>query len=395
MMRRARIPVFKRNGRWKLRYRTVQMGADGAPKHYRPEVTLGPASGPGRLSEAEAKALAWNLYLKHEQTGPTAACTLREFYSERFLPERVAALKAGSRKDYETRWRNWVEPALGAKQLHKIGRTDVQALLARVLEAGRSPQTARHVQKLVQAIYTYAEEVGWFSGRNPASRLKIPDHAVEYEPPTLAPEMLKRVLDELDSPLREMVLLASSTSLTCAEMRGLRWKRVNLTDETAPCGRYVLPPRSLLVLENFYLGEYTTVKAKRRRRIVPLAEPVVAALRLLRGEAVLGSPEDPVFAARTGAPVDTHNASNRVFRKLGNKLGVRIGWHGLRNTHATLLEADNDLSVFDRMAQMGHASSAMTDHYTGKDLERRRAAVERLMRRVLSDEAAPGSDLVQ
>ncbi len=175
------------------------------------------------------------------------------------------------------------------------------------------------------------------------------------------------------------MLLAASTSLTCAEMRGLRRKRVNLTDSALPCGRYTLPPRSLLVLENYYLGEYTSVKAKKRRRTVPLARKVVTALTRLEGSSKFTSPEDPVFAARTGAPIDTHNVSNRVFRRLTKQLGFKVGWHGLRNTHATLLEADNELSVFDRMAQMGHASSAMTEHYTGTALERRRAAVERLV----------------
>lgn len=191
-------------------------------------------------------------------------------------------------------------------------------------------------------------------------------------------EQLRLVLASLSAPIYEMVLLAASTSLTCAEIRGLRWKRVNLTDRPAPCGRYVLPPRSLLVIENYYLGEYTTVKAKKRRRIVPLAAEIAERLGSLQSSSSFGGADDPVFAARTGSPVDTHNVSNRVFRRLGEELGFKIGWHGLGNTHATLLEADNELSVFDRMAQMGHASSAMTDHYTGTDLERRRAAVERL-----------------
>lgn len=174
MTRRAKIPVSKRHGMWKLRYRTTRIGPDGKPAEYRPEVTLGKATGPGRITEAEAKLLAWNLYLKHEQSAPTAACSLREFYQQRFLPEKVATLKAGSRKDYETRWRNWVEPVMGSKQLHKIERTNIQHLISQVIEAGRSPQTAKHVLKLIQAIFSYADEVGWYSGRNPASRFKVP-----------------------------------------------------------------------------------------------------------------------------------------------------------------------------------------------------------------------------
>ncbi|MCA9643820.1 MAG: tyrosine-type recombinase/integrase [Myxococcales bacterium] len=336
------------------------------------------------MTEAEAKTLAWNLYLKHEQRGPSATCTLADFYREQFVPNRLRTLKKGSQADYETRWRNWVEPLLGNHSLHKVSAADVQAAVFAVLRAGRSAQTARHVQKLVQAIFSYAEQIGWYSGRNPGSRLDIPDHAPEYEPPTLTKDQLRLVLDGLDTPLREMVLLAAATSLTCAEMRGLRWKRVNLTAESIPSGRHMLPPRSLLVLENYYLGEYTTVKAKKRRRIVPLPTPLVRALVGLQARTAWTGPEDPVFAARSGSPIDTHNATNRKFRKLSRELGFKIGWHGLRNTHATLLNAETELSVFDRMAQLGHASATMTDRYTVTDVERRRAAVERAMDGLLS-----------
>ena len=63
---------------------------------------------------------------------------------------------------------------------------------------------------------------------------------------------------------------------------------------------------------------------------------------------------------------------------VGRKLGMAwLAWHVLRHSHATFAEALG-MPLSDRQPQMGHSAGNMTLHYTHSDIERRRAAVEKM-----------------
>ena len=47
--------------------------------------------------------------------------------------------------------------------------------------------------------------------------------------------------------------------------------------------------------------------------------------------------QDPVFAARTGRPLDEHNIARRYLKPVGAKLGMPwLSWHCFRRTRTTL-----------------------------------------------------------
>jgi integrase len=186
-----------------------------------------------------------------------------------------------------------------------------------------------------------------------------------------------------------MALLSMTASLNVAEMLALRWKRVNLSPEPAIVGGEILQPRTLAVRENYYRGQFGTVKARSRRRCVPLSTSVVRALSELRARSSFVGPDDLIFASRNGKPLDERNLLGRVIKPIAIKLGIPwLSWHVFRHTHATLGE-EIGMTLSDRQAQMGHGDVRMTLHYTHSDLERRRAAVEAMANR-LSANAAVG-----
>ena len=358
---------------WKVRY-FKNVLREGCTERVRAKSTVGPADGPGKLTRKQAQVLAWNLYVKHQQRGLVERiCTLRTFYDEVFTPH-MGRLKKGSQKDYETRWRNWVEPRMGDLQLQQIGAEEVASVVYAPLRDGRSVQTATHVRKLLQAVFTLAKRRGWFVGENPAADIELPEMN-RREAYAYSPGQAKQILELLTSPIREAVLLSLTSGLTAAELRGLRWSSVNLSSQPSIAGGRSLPPLSLSVTENFYLGEYGSPKAKQRRRVVPLFAAVAKDLGALQESTRFRHPTDPIFASSSGKPFDTHNVSNRTFRKISERLGFPVGWHNLRHTHATWLDQQN-ISMADRVAQMGHASSAMTLHYSHSDLERRRGVID-------------------
>src|SRR5437868_6208068 len=162
-----------------------------------------------------------------------------------------------------------------------------------------------------------------------------------------------RKLEALKSPAREMVLFAIPASMNIAEICGLQWKRVNLTEQFATVDGESLPPLTVAVRAQWYRGEYGSVKARSRRRNLPIPLALRAVLAKMRERKKFTGSDDPVFAARTGKPVDEHNIARRYLKPVGESLGMDwLSWHCFRRTHTTLAN-ELGMAFTDRMAMMG------------------------------------------
>ena len=158
-----------------------------------------------------------------------------------------------------------------------------------------------------------------------------------------------------------------------------------MTAEPQVASGDILQPCALAVRENYYRGKFGSVKAKSRRRDVPLGNSVVLALLQLRSRSKFIGPDDLVFASRNGTPLNENNLMRRVIKPVGKALGMPwLSWHVFRHTHATL-GRQIGMALSDRQAQMGHGTIQMTMHYTHGDLERRRAAIEKMTDRLIGD----------
>jgi integrase len=189
--------------------------------------------------------------------------------------------------------------------------------------------------------------------------------------------------------IRAMALVSMTASLNVAELLGLKWKRVNLTDKSVIFGDEVLLPYSLAVRENYYRGQFGSVKAKSRRRNVPLSEITVNALLAIRSESRFAGHDDLVFASRNGTPLNERNLLRRFLKPAGKQLGIPwLSWHVFRHTHATLGEQIG-MSLSDRQAQMGHGDVRMTLHYTHSDMERRRKGINEMSKLLVSPGSGP------
>src|SRR5664279_4086234 len=79
-------------------------------------------------------------------------------------------------------------------------------------------------------------------------------------------------------PTSEMTLLACCLSLTFAEMAGLLWPRLSLTDQLVLADGQNLPGYSIAIRQNFYRKEFGTTKSPSRNRILPLPMTLAEAL---------------------------------------------------------------------------------------------------------------------
>lgn len=377
--------LFNQGGMWKLRWHEDRVSADGTIKRgWSRIVHIGPSLGPAKLTEKEARRIAWENHLSRLDatlSTPNSAMTLASFVERKFLPEHVVLLKRSGRLHYESMLKH-VMPALGDQRLRDITGEDIQRLVSSKLARKYSVQTAKHVRTVISAIFTHAKRLGWYLGDNPAKLVRLPE-MVRKEAHALSFDQAVAVIGALPSPAQEMVLFAILTSMNVAEICGLQWKRVNLTEQFATVDGESLPPMTLAVRRQWYRGEYGSVKAKSRRRDLPIGPVLKRVLEETKSRTKFAGGDDPVFAARTGKPLDEHNIARRHLKLVGCTVGMPwLSWHCFRRTHTTLA---NELGMVftDRMAMMGHSEARMTALYTAADLQRRRTILDQMAARLV------------
>jgi len=98
----------------------------------------------------------------------------------------------------------------------------------------------------------------------------------------------------------------------------------------------------------------------------------------------LATPDDLVFASRTGTPIRPENVLKRIIHPACDRLKMpRVGWHAFRHTHATLL---SELGESPKTAQaiLGHSDLETTmQTYTHAVPETMIQAEEKLARSLL------------
>lgn len=396
--------VYESAGMWRGRWQEDQIDRYGIKKRgWSRSVDIGPSVGQGRFTKTQARRLFSENHLsKIDQNNrtPQSIMSVRDFIETRFIPEHVGIkCKIGGRVHYGTQLRividgipekkpksrKWVngaapEPArvcgLGNLRLRDVTTEHCQRIVSATLGAGYSVQYAEHVKNCISAIFEHAESKDWFSGKNPAKRVNLPEmvHASQC---ALSFEELRRVAAALDPMTRAMALCASLTSMNVAEMCGLKLRYVNLSKtEWRSIDGESLPPRMMAVRWQWTLGQLGTVKAQKRRRLVPIPELLADHLATVLTRKQYVRPDDYVFTVN-GRPVDSKNLLRRRLAPLGRAMGIKLGWHTFRRTFDTLADQVG-MSPGERQAIMGHSDASMTQRYLKTPSEQARGAVEQM-----------------
>jgi integrase len=243
----------------------------------------------------------------------------------------------------------------------------VQAFLNAKLKVGLAWETVAHMKHALSKMLSAAVEWG-YSSENVATMVKLPRR--EPGPPRafLTGDQAKKLLAVLDEPGRTIVLTLLLTGCRIGEVLALRWKHVDLN-------RGVLHIR-----ESVYQGHFGSPKTSSSIGDLPLGPTVVNALsRLRQKQGIEPHPDALVFPNEKGGPHDTHNLLWRVLYPACKTARVpRVSWHGLRHSHATLLNSQGE-SVKTIQAQLRHSSARVSlEIYTHAVPQHQRDAVERL-----------------
>ncbi len=294
------------------------------------------------------------------------------------LHQRVEATCAGGARPW---LKNWVLPALGAVRIRDLTTEEIQALIRSAEQAGKTPQTCKHILGAVKAILKHARRSRFWSGDDPTEFVVLPQ-VWTSERPAPSPEQVKAVMAEWPDG-RVLILLLCVTGLRIGEGCGLRWKRINFSEQDLVLTKdEVVPALSLRISETwkYYKGgwRYQTPKSLGSRRPVDLQDGLLEELAAWKAASRFKGPDDPVFAGRTGRPWDYQNYLRRKLKPAAEKLDMPwLSWHSFRHAVDSWGERVG-MSLSERQAFMGHSDLTMTQKYSHAQRNKVRAGLDRV-----------------
>ncbi len=282
-------------------------------------------------------------------------------FSQQWLEARSGGLKPSTRQKYVNDLSKHILPALGHMELSEMRPRDVARFLA---GDNGAPNSKKNRLALLRVMAKDAIAEG-YTDRDFCLRVsvKVPPVYSEDEPNLLDKNQFKRLIRAIPPYWLDVACALSLTGLRWGEVSALHWRDIDLRDATAQ------------VRWTNWKGELTEPKTERSRRVIPLAKSLVELLRLrlerMRTERHPGLRRGLVFPTMVG---ELHRGTplNRVLRNACRAAGIKMRFtpHGLRRTWNDIARRIADGLVVRSM--IGHASEAMTDHYSLVDLGERR-----------------------
>lgn len=344
-------------------------------------VTIGPATGKDKLTEKQAQRIAQPNLDKANETAirPSSSMTLAQFYKLHFKPQATINLKKSTHEVYFSLFKNWVDPIIGDVKIQDIDAMVVESVIANIILKGKSTKTASHVTKLISAIWTLALKYKVTKDANPALLATMPEQRRKRPKVSLNTTQLQTVLSLLEEPVRTMAYMAVVTSCNIAELCGLRWEHINLTNDWAMIEGEAVPAFCVAIREHFSRSQFGTLKTGSRRRNVALVPDLIDALQALKIETKFQNPTDTVFACRSGRPLNGNNIQKRILAPMAQTIKVSsLGWHTFRHTHATLMRTKTDVKPEELRNLLGHSRVTTTDLYGEQDANRQRDAINQI-----------------
>lgn len=201
--------------------------------------------------------------------------------------------------------------------------------------AGVSVPTTRKIMAALKVMLAFAisrDLVAVNAAKGVAVIGRRDEAARRIVPPTK--ETMRRLIEVADDDFRVQLVFAGATGLRAGELHALRWRHLDFA-----AGEVTVEARV-----DAY-GEEDVTKTAAGMRTVPLAAPVVTALKSWKLRSKHKKPDDLVFPNRRGWYLGHDNMVKRKFNPLFAKLAelhaedpdkhppapLRFNWHGLRH----------------------------------------------------------------
>jgi integrase len=289
---------------------------------------------------------------------PTERQTLAEFLQSWLTEVVKPSVRPKTLKTYDYIVKLHIEPELGKKVLTKLSPQDVQRFMNEKLKSGLSARTVRHINDTLRCALNVALRWGLVS-RNVATLVgppRIQRKEVRSFTPNEARIFLKTIKGDR---LEALFSVALSLGLRQGEALGLRWQDVDFEARTLRVSYAIQRIEGKL--------QMVEPKTERSRRILPLPETVLSALRTHRSRQLeerfsLGSHWQEtglVFTSTIGTPLEPRNVVRKFHALLKKAELPHYRFHDLRHACASLLLAQG-VPARTVMEILGHSQISLT-----------------------------------
>lgn len=289
-------------------------------------------------------------------------------------------LKKPTRMNYDYFFGKYLIPTLGSTRMAELSTMELQAFFNSFI-GKLSPYTIKNMHAALRA--ALAQAVVWeIIDRNPAIGVKLPKKKSVKPTMLLAFPEIKAMLETLPEPACTIVTVIVFGSMRVGEALALRWNDI-LSDR-------------IIIDERLYDKDLDDPKTLHGNREVPFDSHgiIQKALTRMWEKTKFRSPEDFVFATRTGTPTERRN----VLRHLKDaakelKLPKGVDFRSFRTMHASLMRRTGARAEITR-DNMGHSEVATTTEIYSKTWwDERAAAVSAVVDLVMkSDEKQDGEE---
>jgi integrase len=281
-----------------------------------------------------------------------------------------------TRTAYESMLSKWIEPRWGNVPTADIRTADVELWLH---EMNCAAKTRGHRRALMHALLNAA--IRWeLVDRNPVTLARVRGGTRRRRRPLLISlAELRSVLGHLETPFREMVLLAALMGLRASEVVALKWRDFDFCSKT------------LQIERGSVSGRIADTKTESSEDLLPLHEGLIEELFRYRASAPQ-SAEDWVFPSNvTGRPYHQDSIRKRRLIPAGEAAGLTrpLGWHTFRHSYRRWLdEAGTPVGIIKELMRHAHIATTMDVYGVGTLTAAKRQAHSAVAQTILKQSAA-------
>lgn len=204
-----------------------------------------------------------------------------------------------------------IKPRIGGRKLSELTKPMIEELRIELLRDLSRPMAAKVLRHL-SSILNRSMDLGKV-GKNVAAKVKVARlkrDAEKIVPPARAD--LKRMVDAASVDERALILTVITAGLRSSELRGLRWKDVDLKAATLSIAQRA-----------DQWGDIGPPKSEAGKRTIPIPPALVAEFKRWK----LRSPPsklDLVFPTTTGTPMRHNNMLRRMYFPLQLRAGLGV-----------------------------------------------------------------------
>jgi integrase len=335
--------------------------------------SIGKAGRAGRLFESQCRKVIADLYEK--ATGSALAFHTARSWLTGWTEEKKVSISPRTELKYEQIVREFLDhlKEKADAPINGIVDGDLIGFRNSLARAGHSASTVNGAMKILRSPFHLAHRKGYITA-DPCVGVGLIDDEADIEKDVFTPEQIRSLVAEAQGDWKGAILCGYYTGLRLKDVTQLRWESVD-----AGLTKLELIPRK-------------TRRKKKNRKVVLPIHPVLA--QWLRKQ-THGIGKAPVFPSLAGKSGGGKSGLSSMFKRIMERAGIQgrilrerngegrsqssLSFHSLRHSFNSAL-ANADVAQEIRQKLTGHASAAMNEVYTHRELEPLRRAIAKLPR---------------